>query len=309
MATLARSRRIRVPEAQRARIPRTPRARMLRRLRLTGITALLLGALAFVLFPLWYVLVAALDNSNALGTSGLWPRSLSLDNFRVLVDDPTFPFFRWLWNTLRVSFLVAGISVVVTTMAAYAFSRFRFRGRQQLMRAIVLVQLFPNLLALIALYLMVQEAGRLLPVLGLNSNWTLVLIYLGGVLGGNVWLVKGYIDSLPRELDESAMVDGATHARIFWTIIIPLARPMLAVVAVLSFVGTYGELIVASVLITDSPEMTLPVGMWSYLTGEYTNRWGPFAAGAIVASIPALVFFYLLQDWLVRGLTSGAVKS
>ncbi|WP_062214470.1 sugar ABC transporter permease [Streptomyces sp. NBRC 109706] len=286
-----------------------PRARRLKRWRQAGIAVILTVSLAFVLFPLWYVVVAAFDDTDALGTQGFWPKNASLANFHVLVDDPTFPFFRWLWNTLKVSFLVAGISVVVTTMSAYAFSRFRFRGRQTLMRAIVLVQLFPNLLALIALYLMVQEAGRLLPVLGLNSNWTLVLIYLGGVLGGNVWLVKGYIDSLPKELDESAMVDGATHARIFWTIILPLARPMLAVIAVLSFVATYGELIVASVLITDAPEMTLPVGMWSYLSGEYTNRWGPFAAGAILAALPALLFFYLLQDWLVRGLTSGAVKS
>jgi ABC-type maltose transport system permease subunit len=271
------------------------------------VAAVLGISLVFVLFPIYYVIVAAFDATNSLGS--LWPTAVTTQNFHTLLNDPTFPFLTWLWNSVRVSAIVAVGSVLITAMAAYSFSRFRFKGRQPLMKSIVLVQLFPNLLALIAIYIMVQQIGRSVPALGLNSPWSLILVYLGGVLGGSVWLMKGYLDSLPRELDESAMIDGAGHVTIFLRILLPLARPMLAVIAVLSFVGTYGEVLLARVLLTDVGKLTLAVGMWSYVSGQYNERWGPFAAGALLASIPVLIFFYLLQDWLVSGLTQGSVKS
>ena len=273
-----------------------------------ALVAAVLGiSLVFVLFPVYYVTTAAFDGTNRLGS--LWPTTFTTKNFHTLLEDPSFPFLKWLANSLKVSLLVSAASVLMTTMGAYAFSRFRFRGRKVLMKSIVLVQLFPNLLALIAIYIMVQQIGRSVSWLGLNSPWSLILVYLGGVLGGNVWLMKGYLDSLPRELDESAMIDGAGHVTIFLRILLPLSRPMLAVVAVLSFVGTYGEVLLARVLLTDINQLTLAVGMWAYVSGQYTQRWGPFAAGALLASIPVLVFFYLLQDWLVSGLTQGSVKS
>ena len=275
--------------------------------KVAAIVVVLVVALAFVLLPVYYVVIAAFDATNALGS--LWPTAFTTANFAKLTGDPTFPYFAWLWNSLKVSLGVAAVTVVLTTMAAFAFSRFRFRGRRPLMKAIVLVQLFPNLLALIALYLIVQQVGRSIPALGLNSDLALAVVYLGGVLGGNVWLMQGYLNSIPRELDESALIDGATQTTIFFRILLPLAKPMLAVVAVLSFVATYGEVLLARVLLTDSSKLTLAVGLWSYVSGQYNQRWGAFAAGALIAAIPALLLFYLLQDWLVKGLTSGSVKS
>jgi ABC-type maltose transport system permease subunit len=177
------------------------------------------------------------------------------------------------------------------------------------MKAIVLVQVFPNLLALIAIYLMIQQTGRILPALGLNSHLALILVYLGGVLGGNVWLMKGYMDGLPRELDESAAIDGAGQATIFWRILLPLTKPMLAVTGVLAFVASYSEILLARVLLTDNDQLTLALGLYTYARTLYATSWGAFAAGALIAAVPAVVLFYLLQNWLIKGLTAGSVKS
>lgn len=297
-------------EERRARLARMNPARKRRhRLRLLLLTLVIAVSLTYVAFPVWYVVMASLDPSNSLGTDGLWPEQVSTQNFRELGADPTFPFWTWLWNSIRVSLLVSAISVLFTTMSAYAFSRFRFRGRRNLMKSIVVVEVFPNVLALVAIFLMIQQTGQVIPLLGLDSTWALIVVYLGGILGGGVWLMKGYIDSIPREIDESAMIDGASMETIFWRILMPLARPMIAVIGVLVFVATYGELLLARVLLQSSDQLTLPVGLWTFVSGQYSQRWGIFAAGALVAALPALVIFYLLQDWLVKGLTQGAVKT
>lgn len=296
-----RSRAAAVPVAvQRRRRPHSPG-------KIALIVVVLLVALAFTLLPVYYVAIAAFDATNALGT--LWPTAVTTRNFSTLLNDSTFPFLRWLWNSVRISVAVTVVSLVFTTMAGYAFSRFRFRGKRATMKGIVLVQQFPNLLALVSLYLIIQQLGRTVPALGLNSALALVLVYLGGVLGGSVWLMKGYMDSLPRELDESAAIDGAGTVTTFVRILLPLCRPMLAVVAVLSFVGAYGEVLLARVLLTDSDKLTLAIGMWTYVDGQYNQRWGPFAAGALLAAIPPVILIYLLQNWLVRGLLQGSVKS
>lgn len=287
----------------------SPKARRRHRLRVLLISLVIAVALLYVIFPVWYVIVASLDPSNSLGTEGLWPDRVTTENFQSLGVSPTFPFWTWLWNSIKVSLIVSAVAVLTTTMSAYAFSRLRFRGRRVLMKGIVVIDVFPNVLALVAIFLMVQQVGQVVPVLGIDSVWALVLVYLGGILGGNVWLMKGYIDSVPRELDESAMIDGASPATIFWRILLPLVRPMLAVIGVLVFVATYGELLLARVLLQSADQLTLPVGLWTFVSGQYSERWGVFAAGALIAASPALLFFYLLQDWLVKGLTQGAVKN
>jgi arabinogalactan oligomer/maltooligosaccharide transport system permease protein len=193
-------------------------------------------------------------------------------------------------------------------LAAYAFSRFRFKGRRMGMMSLLLIQMFPQFLAFVAIYLIVLHMGDVFPVLGLNSLTGLIVVYLGGAMGVNAWLMKGFFDTIPAELDESARVDGATPAQIFWGVVLPLAAPVLAVVALISFVTTFGEFVLASSLLQTQDHFTLPVGMRGFIDQQYGQRWGPFAAGALLAAIPATLLFSFLQRWIVSGLTSGAVK-
>lgn len=278
--------------------------------RRVAILALLAVFMVLTLFPIYWIVVAALDPASTLATQSLLPSALSLDNFRRLLGNAsTVPFWHWFANSLKVALTVSAVTVVLTAMSAFAFSRFRFRGKRTLMKAIVLVQVFPNLLALVAIYLMVSQAGHILPALGLNSHLALILVYLGGVLGGNVWLMKGYMDGLPRELDESAALDGAGQATIFWRILLPLTKPMLAVTGVLAFVASYSEILLARVLLTDNDKLTLALGLYTFARSIYSTSWGAFAAGALIAAVPAVVLFYLLQGWLISGLTAGSVKN
>lgn len=265
-------------------------------------------AICYALFPVIWVLSASLDPLNMLATQQLIPRNASFKNYTDLLTDPVNPFLAWMWNSVKISSITSLLAVTVTALGAYAFSRFRFRGRQSLLVSILLVQVFPNMLAVVALFLIIQQIGHYVPSLGLNSHGGLILVYLGGILGGNVWLMKGFFDSIPRDLDESAMIDGASHWQAFRWVILPLVRPMLVVIGILAFIASYGDVILARVLIKSAEQYTLGIGLWMFIEGWYTVKWGPFAAGALLAAAPVLILFYMLQDWIVSGLTQGAVK-
>jgi ABC-type maltose transport system permease subunit len=279
------------------------------------ITRLLVAgvALVFALFPVLWIFSAAFNPSGTISSQTLIPQGVdSLDelvtNFRDLLESPQYPFFRWVLNSIIVSGTSAVLAVLLTALSAYSFSRFRFRGRRGLLMTILLVQVFPNLLALIALYTLLQQIGRIIPALGLDTLGGLILVYTGGAMGINVWLMKGFFDSIPREIDESAQVDGANHWQAFWMLIVPLVRPILAVVAILSFVGTYSDFILARVLLIDKDNWTLIVGLYNLVTQNYAQDWGIFAAGALMGATPIVVLYLLLQDQIVGGLTQGAVK-
>lgn len=265
-------------------------------------------AIGFALFPIPWVLSAALDPVNALSTQSIFPDRISLVHFTTLLNDERHPYFLWMLNSLKVSGITSLLTVLIAALGAYAFSRFRFRGRRSLLFTIMLVQIFPNVLALIALYLIIVQIGRHIPSLGLNTHGGLILVYLGGAMGGNIWLTKGFFDSIPRELDDSALVDGATHWQVFRDIIFPLVRPVLAVIGILTFIGTYGDFLLARVILYKTETFTLAVGLAKYIGGQYDSKWGPFAAGAIIGAIPIIIIFYLSQRLIVSGLTRGAVK-
>jgi ABC-type maltose transport system permease subunit len=171
-----------------------------------------------------------------------------------------------------------------------------------------LVQVFPNMLTMVALFLLIQQIGTYIPVLGLNSHGGLILVYLGGVMGINVWLMKGFFDSIPRDIDESAMVDGASHWQTFWMLIFPLVRPILVVVGILTFIGTYSDFLLARILLSSNEQLTVMVGLWVFISQQFSQNWGTFAAGGLMAAIPIVVIYLLLQDQIVGGLTQGAVK-
>ena len=231
-----------------------------------------------------------------------------LINFDTLLTTERKPYVRWLFNTVVVATITSVLSVMITALSAYSFSRFRFKGRQGLLVLILLVQVFPNLLAMIAIFLMLQQIGNYIPALGLNTMGGLILVYVGGAMGINIWLMKGFFDSVPREIDESALVDGANHWQTYWLLIFPLVRPILIVVGILSFVGAFNEFILARILLRDKDSWTLMVGLWGYVSDSFANDWGVFAAGAVIGAIPTLIIYLSLQDQIVGGLTQGAVK-
>ncbi len=262
----------------------------------------------FSIFPMIWIVSASLDPVNNLGTQKLIPDNANLDNFRDLINNPIFPFFTWLWNSIKISVITTVLTLSLTTMAAFAFSRFRFKGRQGLLKAILLIQSFPNLLAIVALFSISKQIGDVFAALGLNTHAGLILVYLGGAMGMNIWLMKGYMDTIPRDIDESAHVDGANDWQVFSRLILPLLRPILVVIGILSFIGTYGEFIIARTLLTKRELQTVMVGLQIFTAGQYTKNWGVFAAGALIAALPIMIVYLVLQDQIVGGLTAGAVK-
>jgi len=264
--------------------------------------------IAFSIFPVIWIVSAALDPVNDLANQRLIPENAGFGNFVSLVNTDIFPFFTWLWNSIKVSVLTTVLTLSLTTMAAFAFSRFRFKGRQGLLKIILLVQSFPNLLAIVALFSINKQIGDVFANLGLNTHAGLIMVYLGGAMGMNIWLMKGYMDTIPRDIDESAHVDGANDWQVFTRLILPLLQPILIVIGILSFIGTYGEFIIARTLLTRRELQTVMVGLQIYTSGQYTQNWGVFAAGALIAALPIMIIYLVLQDQIVGGLTRGAVK-
>lgn len=282
--------------------------RQQRRVHFVARMAVTIIALIFAIFPIIWITSAAFNPSSSMASQQLIPPNASTANFDRLLKNPLHPFFLWIWNSVKVSSITSILAVFVTTLTAYSFSRFRFRGRRSLLVTILLIQVFPNMLTLVALFLLLRQISEYFPSFGLNSHGGLILIYLGAQMGINIWLMKGYFDSIPRDIDESAAVDGATHWQAFWWLIFPLVRPVVAVVAVLVFVGTYTEFILANVLLRSTNQFTLMVGLYIFVTQNFAQDWGVFAAGALIGAIPIALIYILLQDQIVGGLTRGAVK-
>jgi arabinogalactan oligomer/maltooligosaccharide transport system permease protein len=274
-------------------------------------------AIVICLFPVAYIVSAAFSSNASLEGSSLIPAHLTLDNFRHLffgskaVSEQIFSsvhYGRWYLNTLIVATATALLTVMLSALAAYAFSRFRFRGRRVGMLFLLLIQMFPQPLAVTAIYLIVLRTGEVFPAIGLNTLLGLILVYLGGALGVNTWLLKGFLDTIPSELDESARVDGATPGQVFWGVVLPLAVPVLVVVGLFSFIATINEFLIASVLLATPDKFTLPLGLRQFIDQQYSEHWGPFAAGVLLAAIPVVVIFFFLQKYIVSGLTQGSVK-
>lgn len=262
----------------------------------------------FALFPVVWIFSASLDPTSQLGSQNLIPPNASFLNFQKLFNDPLLPFWTWILNSIKISGITTILSVSITTMAAYAFSRLRFVGRITMLKAILLIQTFPTLLALVAIYIMIQQTGNIVPALGLETHAGLILVYLGGSMGINIWLMKGFLDTIPRAIDESAMVDGATDWQIFTQLLLPLLRPILVVVGILAFIGTYGDFILAKILLSKAEDYTFMVGLTLFTGNQFAQNWGEFSAGALIGAVPIMIVYLALQDQIAGGLTRGAVK-
>jgi arabinogalactan oligomer/maltooligosaccharide transport system permease protein len=269
---------------------------------LVGVTALVVA-----FFPVIWVLSASFNPGGSVAGQELIPSEPTLSHYSTVID-AGFP--RWFFNSMLVGGVAAIGTVILCASSAYAFSRMRFRGRRAGLLAILLVQMFPQLLAMVALYLLLISIADFEPQLGLGSRLALIMIYLAGALGVNTWLMKGFFDTIPGSLDESARMDGASHFDIFWRIILPLVTPVLAVIFLLTFIATLNDFLIASVVLSggDQDNFTLAVGLTRFIEDRYGARWGPFAAGALMGGVPVILLFMSLQRYLVGGLTAGAVK-
>jgi ABC-type maltose transport system permease subunit len=283
----------------------------------------------FALYPFLIIVGTSFDARNNISGASIIPQVPSLANYERLFNNQQTPIVTWLINSIFVSTTSTIITLALTTFAAFSFSRFRYSGRRASLLATLVIQVFPSVVALVAFYLLLQQIGDLLKSLtanwettgvigwlrdflqnsiGLNTLGGVILIYCGGALGANAFLMKGYFDTIPREIDESAMVDGATHWVTFTQIIFPLVRPILAVVGILSFIGTFNDFLIPRVILRDIERMTLAVGLTSFLGNNFSVDWGIFAAGALIGTFPIIIVFILLQSQIVGGLSQGAVK-
>lgn len=273
-------------------------------------TRLVIAAIliVFSIFPVLWMISASLNPTGSLATQTLIPKNAGFENYRELLTSTEFPFWTWFGNSIKIASITSVLSLAITTVAAYAFSRFRFRGRVTMLKGILLINVFPGLLALVATFLMISQIGDVFPFMGLNTHTGLILVYLGGAMGVNIWLMKGFLDTIPRDIDESAMVEGASDWQIFTRLILPLLRPILIVIAILNYITIYGEFVLARVLLKSTEQYTLMVGLQIFTGAQFQQRWGVFAAGALMGALPIMIIYLALQDQIVGGLTQGAVK-
>lgn len=239
-----------------------------------------------------------IDQNDKAGTTyGVYKES---------IIPPPFPVLLWLWNSVKVAFITAFLIICLSTTSAYAFARMKFAGKTVLLNGMLIFQMFPAVLALVAIYALFDKIGDYIPWLGLNTHGGLILSYMGGI-ALHIWTIKGYFETIDSSLEEAAAIDGATPWQAFRLILLPLSVPILAVVFILAFIGTITEVPVASVLLLDMNELTLAVGSQQYLYPQ-NYLWGDFAAAAVLSGLPITIVFLLAQRWLVGGLTAGGVK-
>ncbi|GEL13658.1 arabinogalactan oligomer permease [Lapidilactobacillus concavus DSM 17758] len=272
-------------------------------IRLFG-TYLLLAIVSITIFyPLAWTIGASFNKGNSLVSTTLIPKNPTFDHYIALTKTSgTFYYFQWFLNSLKISVVTMVLSVILVSITAYAFSRFRFRGRKNGLIMFLLLQMIPQFSALIALFVMAQMLHLV------NSHFLLILIYVGGQIPMNTYLMKGYIDSIPISLDESARLDGASRTRIFLQILAPLAKPMISVVAMNGFTGPLGDFALSSVILRDPKSYTLPIGLYNLINDKMGASYTTFAAGAILISLPVAIVFILLQKNFVSGLTEGGTK-
>jgi len=276
---------------------------------------ILVAVVLYTVYPVLWVATIAFSGKQSLAIADLpaqptaldrlrailpWPTQWSLDNFTSVMSDQ--PFARWMLNSAAVAVATTVVGVALSCTAAYAFSRFKFPGRRAGMMAFLVSQMFPGVLTLIPLYIIVVQW------LGLGSTRLgLIIVYATTSVPFSVWMLKGYFDTIPRELEEAAIIEGAGPGTIFWRVVLPLALPAIAITALFSFMTAWNEFILAATFMDQELMYTAPVGL-RFFVGGFQQQWGYFAAGSIIVSIPVVGLFLYLQKYLVGGLTAGSVK-
>ena len=262
----------------------------------------------FAIYPILFVLTNSFADFANLSNSKLIPSGLTLKHYRLLSGDPLVPYFTWLFNTYKVAFIASIFNVFLGTLAAFAFSRLHFKGRRAGLLTLVIVQMFPSFLAFVAIYLLFFQINDVAPFMGLGTHLGLILVYLGGSIGFNSWLIKGFMDTISPSLDEAAKIDGATDYQIFSKIIAPLSRPILVVIFVITFIGIYSDFILAAIFLKDKNLWTVAVGINTVFIDDFNADWGVIAASSVIAATPIAILFIFFQKQITGGLTAGSVK-
>lgn len=256
-------------------------------------------AIILMMYPVLWIVMSSLSKGDSFFLTSLFPKDLSFDTYQKLFT--TTDFMRWVLNSLLLCVSVAAIQIFLTCTAAYAFSRMRFPGRRYGLMSLLILQVFPSSMALAAYYIIIYKYN-------LMDNFLVLILILAGGSAYNIWLMKSYVDSLPRELDEAAFVDGAGHWTVFTKIILPLAVPMLVVVFLFSFIGTYSEFMISSIVLQSPNNYTLALGLQTFINNQFSAHWTLFAAASILSSLPVMAIFMILQKYIQGGLAAGAVK-
>lgn len=271
-----------------------------KRIRLTLSYLILLSAVAIVIYPIIWVIGSSFNPGNTLSSSTIIPENATLAHYKKLFTETDY--LIWYWNTLKICFITMVLSVIFIGLTAYAFSRYKFVGRKNGLMLFLILQMIPQFVAILAIYILAFQVGLL------DTHLALILVYVGGLIPMNTYLAKNYYDTIPKELDESARIDGAGHFRIFWQIILPLSKPILAVIALFSFISPFADFILASILISSDEKMTLAVGLFNMIKNEFGNSFTVFAAGSVLIAIPIGLLFLSLQRYFISGLTAGGTK-
>ncbi|ATH78528.1 MULTISPECIES: maltose ABC transporter permease MalG [Halomonadaceae] len=290
-----------------------PRSVGVRRL---GAHLALICFVSLIVFPLLLVISISFREGN-FASGSLIPENVSLEHWSLAlgipweradgtVVQPPFPVLLWLWNSIKVAVVSSVLILMLATTSAYAFARMRFKGKEPLLKGMLIFQMFPAVLSLVALYALFDRLGQFVGWLGINTHGALIVASLGAV-ALHIWTIKGYFESIDGSLEEAAMVDGASTWQAFRYILLPLSLPILMVVFILAFVMSIMEYPMASVLLVDEHKLTLAVGAQQYLA-DHNQRWGNFAAAAVLSGLPITVAFLICQRWIIGGLTAGGVK-
>ena len=260
------------------------------------------------LYPILYVVTNSFADFANLQNSKLIPDTFTTKHYESLTGDPLIPYFKWLFNTYKIAGIAGFLNVLLGTSAAYDFARLKFKGRRVGLITLVLVQMFPSFLAFVAIYLLFFQIGDVAPLIGLGTHIGLIIVYLGGSIGFNSWLIKGFMDTIPTSLDEAAKVDGATDFQIFYKIIAPLSRPIIVVLFVITFIGIYSDYILAAIFLKDANLYTVALGINIVFMDDFANEWGSIAAASVIAATPIAVLFIFFQKQITGGLTAGSIK-
>ncbi len=274
--------------------------------------------LMVVLFPVLYIISISLSSSGQ-AEAILIPKKIGFENWKYILQIPYidkltntkvisyFPILKWLGNSLKISFITSILMLLLSTTSAYALSRFDFKGRKSSLLTLMIIQMFPNIMAMVAFYFILDFLGKFFPFLGTDTHGGLILVYLGGT-PFNIWLIKGYFDTIPRSIEESALMDGCNRFQVFYKIVLPLSTPILAVVGLLTFINTFSDFVLPSILLKSQDTLTFAVGIQIFISESFSSRWGQFAASCILGAFPISAIFLLIHKYIISGLSMGGTK-
>lgn len=267
---------------------------------LTLIYILIAVLLAFALIPIIYVVGLSFNPGSTLYMDTIFPTNPTLDNYKTLLVDTQFP--RWYLNTIIAGLFTSVVTLVLSAPTAYAFSRLRFKGRKPFLMVLLVLQMFPGMMAMVAYYVLLNMVGLL------DTTAGLVILYAGGAVTGNTWLLKSFYDTVPKALEEAAMIDGANRFQVFFKILLPLSYPMLVLVGVFAFAAPFGDFVLSRIVLTRPENYTLALGTYNFIASDFGNNFTVFAASSVLASLPITILYLCLQKTMVSGFKGAVVR-